>query len=64
MENILLMWTLLDDYVPRVPTCDKLLSPQEITFAPEAQVPLGVFNDDKCRIFILSNHFCWTKEAR
>ena len=38
---------MLDNYDPTVPTCDELLSPQEITFAPhEGQVPLSVFNDD------------------
>ena len=34
------MDTVLDNYVPTVPTCDELLSPQEIRFAPdEGQVP-------------------------
>ena len=41
------MDTMSDNYDPTVPTCDELLSPQEITFAPsEGQVPLSVFNDD------------------
>ena len=44
-KHIVDMDTMLDDYDPTVPTCDKLLSPQEITFAPgEGQVPLSVFN--------------------
>ena len=35
------------DCGPTVTTCDELLSPQEIMFAPgEGQVPLSVFNDD------------------
>ena len=56
--------TMLDNYDPTVPTCDEILSPQEIMFAPgEGQVPLGVFNDYNAE-FILSNHFLWTKEAR
>ena len=39
------MDTMLDNYDPTVPTCDELLSPQKITFAPdEGQVPLNVFN--------------------
>ena len=39
--------TMLDNYDPTVPTCNELLSPQEITFAPgEGQVPLSIFNDD------------------
>ena len=38
---------MLDNYDPTVPTCDELLSPQEITFTPgEEWVPLSVFNDD------------------
>ena len=46
-EHIADMDTMLDNYDPTVPTCDELLSPQKITFAPgEGQVPLSVFNDD------------------
>ena len=38
---------MLDNYDPTVPTCDELLSPQEITFASGGgQVHLSVFNDD------------------
>ena len=45
-KHIVGMDTMLDNYDPTVPTCDELLSPQEITFAPgEGQVPLSVFND-------------------
>ena len=41
------MDTMLDNYDPTVPTCDELLSQQEVTFAPgEGQVPLSIFNDD------------------
>ena len=41
------MDTMLDNYDPTVPTCDELLSAQEITFGPsEGQVPLNIFNDD------------------
>ena len=64
-KHIVDMDTMLDNYDPTVPTCDELLSPKEITFAPgEGQVPLSVFNDDNTEYLILSNHFLWTKEAR
>ena len=46
-NHIVDMETMLDNYDPTVPTCDELLSPQEITFVPgEGQIPLSVFNDD------------------
>ena len=46
-KHIVDMDTMLDNYDPTVPTCDELLSQQEITFASgEGQVTLSVFNDD------------------
>ena len=57
-KHIVDMYTMLDDYDPTVPTCDKLLSPQEITFAPgEGQVPLSVFNDDNAEYLSFSTIF-------
>ena len=59
------MDTMLDNYDPTVPTCDELLSPQEITFAPiEGQVPLSLFNEDKSQYLSFPTIFFWTKEAR
>ena len=46
-KHIVDMGTMLDNYDPTVPTCDELLSLQEIMFSPgEGQEPVSVFNDD------------------
>ena len=56
---------MLDNYDPAVPTCDELLSPQEITFAPgEGKVPLSVFKDNNAEYIYPFQPFLWTKEAR
>ena len=57
-KHIVDMDTMLDNYEPTVPTCDELLSPQEITFAPgEGQVSLSVFNDDNTEYLSFSTIF-------
>ena len=62
VKHIVDMDTMLDNYDPTVPTCDKLLSPQEITFAPaEGQVPLSVFNDDNAEYLSFPIIFCGQK---
>ena len=61
-KHIVDMDTMLDNYDPTVPTCDELLSPQEITFAPgEGQVPLSVFNDDNAEYLSFPTFFLWKK---
>ena len=51
--------TMLDNYGPTVPTCDELLSLQEITFVPgEGQVALSVFNDDNAEYLSFPTIFC------
>ena len=53
------MW---DNYDPTIPTCDELLSPQEIMFAPgEWQVPLSVFNDNNAEYLSFPTIFCEQK---
>ena len=54
--------TILDNYDPTVLTCDELLSPQEITFAPgEVQVPQSVFNDDNSEYLSFPTILCGQK---
>ena len=58
-KHIVDMVTMLDKYDPTVPTCDELLSPKKITFAPcEGQVPLSVFNDDNAEYLFFPTIFC------
>ena len=61
-KHIVDMDTILENYDPTVPTCDELLSPQKITFAPhEGQVPLIVFNDDNAEYLSFPALFCGQK---
>ena len=58
-KHIVDMDTMLDNYDPTVPTCDELLSPHEIMFAPaEGQVPLRLFNDDNAEYLSFQTIFC------
>ena len=38
---------------------------KEYVFAPgEGQTPLSIFQDNKCRIFVISLNFLWTNKSR
>ena len=63
-KHIVDMDTMVDNYDPTLPTCDELLSPQEIMFVSgEGQVPLSVFNDDNAE-YLSFQTILWTKEPR